>query len=122
MRSCWAEYDSDGRVIRIFRTHKAAVLNPAWETGHVLETPRADAVESIRRQVFERAGYKCETCGDRVTWDSGHLHEKHHRGKGGEVSVENGQCLCYNCHLNDPIVGHGKRKPQFSKSTGMASE
>jgi hypothetical protein len=128
MRMCLAEYDSDGRVIRIFRTRKAAVQSPAWDTGHVLETPRAEAVDSIRRQVFTRAGYRCEnpTCRNPITWDTGDLHERQPRGKlvkvsafeyqGGEVSVANGVCLCHNCHMDDPVAGHGKRKVRFGES------
>ena len=38
------------------------------------------------------------------------MHEKQHRGKGGEISLENSEGLCAFCHLE---VEHGDRRPQF---------
>src|SRR5215831_1071255 len=75
------------------------------------EWPKKDATEQIRRQVWERAGKNCEKCGKPVSWSGMHMHERLHRSKGGEVSVENGWCLCYDCHIPEE---HANRLPIWS--------
>ncbi len=77
------------------------------------EWPRKDATESIRRQVFERAKNLCDKCGKILTWGTMHLHERTPRSKGGEVSVENGWALCYQCHI---LEEHGTKRPQWQKT------
>ena len=117
-RKVWVElkYSKDERtinVIRIFKSRKAAILRLPF--GAVIdEILKASAVCNIRRQVFKRDGYTCTHCGKSVTWDTGHMHERVWKGRGGEVSVENCVCLCAQCHLDDPVAGHGKRRLQFS--------
>ena len=110
----WVELSAEGCVIRIFRTRRdAAEAELAFPINHV---DRAEAVKDIRRQVFERDGYSCTHCGKAINWDTGHLHERLWRGRGGEMSLDNSTTLCYSCHLNDPVAGHGKRQPQFTRS------
>jgi 5-methylcytosine-specific restriction endonuclease McrA len=58
-----------------------------------------DAIYSLRKRVFERDEWRCVKCGGVVTWDSGHLHEKLHRGRGGDRTVENCETLCVECHV-----------------------
>ena len=106
-----AEIDTHGDPIRIFRTVKAACKLPV---EHVAEFPKALAVSVIRRKVFERAAGSCEYCGNPITPKTGHMHEELPKGKGGEVSVENGRAICYDCHLG-PNGAHGNRRWHTSK-------
>lgn len=102
-----------GNVVRIFKNWRAASASPKYPE-HVLEVPRSYAVESIRRQVFERSKNQCERCGNIITWGAMHMHEKVFKSKGGEVSIENCIALCYDCHEGAPESAHGNRRPQFS--------
>lgn len=105
----------DGRISGIFRV----AIDPGLRLGEVrLNVPRHEAVEEIRRQVFDNDDYQCRHCGELVTWKTGHLDEIIPRGKGGEVSVRNGQTLCAKCHIVGPDSKHGNRLPKFSKGTG----
>jgi 5-methylcytosine-specific restriction endonuclease McrA len=103
---------SDGRAIRIYR-HFSQL--PADQP--VVEWPRISAVRDIRQQVFDRANGKCELCGGRISWETGHMHESHPKGrmingKYGEVSVENCVAICPQCHLGRGGV-HEDHYPQF---------
>lgn len=114
-----------GKPIRIFRTEHAASVSPAWDLGLVKLWNRARAVDSIRRQVFERDGWACVHCSESICWKTGHMHERQARGQilqisenewqGGEISLDNSVTLCAQCHLYDKIAGHGDRQPDFSK-------
>lgn len=66
---------------------------------------RAKATGKIREQVFERSGGRCEhvkqdgvLCGARITETSFDLNERHHRGRGGLMSLENSEAACRQCH------------------------
>lgn len=98
----------NGKCWRIFKNAGAAALSKATE---IKEYPRKNAKEEIRRQVFELSGGECQNCGNPLTWGSMHMHEKIHRGKGGEVSVENCEALCYGCHIE---IKHGDRRLRWS--------
>ena len=108
------ETDRDG-VIRIFRTVKAAVSSSAWEENRVARIDRGIAVGQIRRRVFERDEEKCVRCDEPVTWAGFEMNEKTFKGKGGEVSLENCEALCHNCHQGSVYSVHGNRKPKWSK-------
>ena len=95
--------------LRIFKYPAGALFLPPEQ---IAEWPRRDAIESIRRQVFERDGHLCVKCGATLTWGTMHLHERTPRGKGGEIAVSNGWSLCYSCHI---LGEHGERAPQWSK-------
>ena len=113
-KQVWCELSAEGRVIRIFRNRrKAAEAELAFPVDLV---DRAEAVKDIRRQVFERDGYSCTHCGKAINWDTGHLHERLWRGRGGEMSLENSTTLCFACHTYDKVAGHGARQPQFGKT------
>lgn len=109
---CWVELDLPAlNPIAIFKNQKQAILAGVTYGPMVY----GEAVEKIRRAVFERDQFACTHCGEDVTWGGvrrGHMHERVWRGKGGQISVANSTTLCYNCHMNSP-AGHGSRKPQW---------
>lgn len=107
----------DKTPIRIFRNQKEAVQDDGYSLGLVLRWIRAQAVEIIRRKIFVRDDWSCTHCGAPVTWDGpnkGEMHEREWRGRGGEISLENGTTLCQACHRKDPVAGHGTRAVQWS--------
>lgn len=107
----WAQTDEfTGLAIRIFRTRKAAF--EAADKPVCIE--KALAVSQVRRQVFNRQEGVCLRCPNIILWTTGHLHENISRGQGGEVSLENCEMLCADCHLNG---AHGDRRPQFTNRT-----
>ncbi|MCU1301754.1 MAG: hypothetical protein JWQ87_2038 [Candidatus Sulfotelmatobacter sp.] len=110
----WVELQG-GKIARIFRSQGAAAKSQAAEEDRIREYPRKDATEAIRRQVYERANGECENCGKRLTWGTLHMNERIPRSKGGEVSVENGQALCYACHEGRLDSVHGNRLPRFGE-------
>ncbi len=110
-RTVWAQLGADGFAERIFKTQKQAA-QACDRYAYVL---RSTAVEEIRRKVWNRAKHTCEHCGNVVSWYVMQLHEFIWRGRGGEVSFENGRCLCADCHQNDVVAGHGSRKVLWSK-------
>lgn len=105
---CWIEFKSL-RAFRIFKSKKAAMIASIARALPFLGN-RAETLESIRRQVFERDNWTCVHCGRKMSWYVGELDEKISRGKGGEISVENGQTLCHTCHVEK----HG-RVPKFGE-------
>src|SRR5271168_1119332 len=104
----WVEM-KDRCVIRIFRSKKAAFSTP--DTVIVAGMTRAEAVSSIRNQIFHRSEGFCELCGDIVTLYSGHMHEQKWRGKGGEISLENSVFICEKTHK----LEHKERNPHFTR-------
>ena len=103
------EIDEAGRAVRIFRTVREAVL---FEHDHPLRVKtmhRRDAVEEIRRHVFERSNGNCEWCGMIVSWKSMHLHEVVSRGDEGEISLFNSVAICAKCHIG-PRGAHANRQ------------
>jgi 5-methylcytosine-specific restriction endonuclease McrA len=106
-----------GRPVRIFRDRQ-------WRdfpSGQVVEMTKAEAVKSIREQVFERSRnpltglYECEKCGRIITWDTGEMNERIPKGSGGEVSIANCEALCHGCHQVGPDSAHGDRRWQTAK-------
>lgn len=108
------ELGEDGKVIRIFRHRKDALLSRAAEYGRVEEREKKDAVGEIRWQVFVRAEYECERCGALLTWRTLHLHEQLERGRGGEVALDNCQALCSRCHIGKDGA-HRNRNLRFGE-------
>lgn len=111
-RMVWAGIGADGLAEIIYKNRKQAVL--AGEPLGGAYMLRMQAVTAIRRKVWNRAKHACEHCGAVVPWHVFELHEFIWRGRGGVVSVENGRCLCSDCHHNDPVAGHGDRKLQWT--------
>lgn len=98
------------RVIRIFRNRKDAML-AFGQSRMVVPMAREDAVGAIRYQLWLRSKGDCELCGSPVTETSGHMHERQHRGKGGEVSLDNSVFICFKCHR----LAHVDRNPRWTK-------
>lgn len=103
-----------GQVVRIFRSQKLAFAS--CEDPQAMY--KAEAVGAIRRQVYDRQTGRCLWCGGEVPyegsiWRRFHMDEKVSKGHGGEVSLENCQGLCPECHLQQK---HGDRVPQFGES------
>lgn len=80
--------------------------------GELKEWPRAEAVKSIRQQVFERSQGDCEWCSGPISWKTMELHEVIYRSRGGEIGTANSVALCYSCHHND---AHGDRRLRFGE-------
>ena len=79
----------------------------------ILYMPKYDAVKNIRDQIWDRCKGECEWCSKIISKDSMHMHEKIHRGQGGEISLENSCGICYECHFGP--LGHGNRAPRFGE-------
>lgn len=108
----WIETDSDWLIVRIFRS-KAAMLREISpdNPGRLRQIRYVHAVEALRRRLYLRSRGCCDFCGSVVTESSGHMHEKKHRGKGGEISMENSVFICAACHKD----AHKERSPRWKK-------
>lgn len=113
MKQVWVELVwSDGgvNITRIFRNTKDAFA--AYRKGSTMvSTDRSAAVACIRRGVFLRSNGVCEICSTPISEESGHMHEKKHRGQGGEISLDNSVFICPKCHQRQ----HKDRNPRWSK-------
>ena len=85
------------------------------DPSRVRELPKKEAVETLRRQVFQRAEGLCQRCGHPVTWQTMHMDERKARGEGGEQSMENCWALCYDCHIGREDAEHGNRRLRFNE-------
>lgn len=109
----WVEIAANGEPCRIFRTKKAAVA-----AGVVFfDWPKRWAVEAIRKQVIARASSACDRCGTIVSDNVGEMHETLPRGKGGEVSLDNCEWLCHDCHQGKTDSAHGNRRTRFGEGS-----
>ncbi len=108
MSVVWAEVNFAGGIERIVKNRRIVPDHPVCR---ILQIDRTLAVGSIRRQIFWRSEGFCEMCGEIVLESSGHMHEKQHRGKGGEISLENSIFICAKCHQD----AHKERNPRFTK-------
>ena len=79
---------------------------------------KGKAKTQFRKEVCERAGSRCESCGryaplldDGVfnVFTCGHTSHRKSIGAGGSDTIENTDWLCYDCHINKE---HG---PKWSK-------
>jgi len=105
----WVEQNAKGEAIRIL-----SKANAKLETFRSSETTyygwdSVEAVCSVRRQIFDRCRGECEICASPVTESSGHMHEQKHRGKGGEISLDNSIFICVQCHKR----AHKDRNPRW---------
>lgn len=130
MNKVWIELDRfTGFVIRIFHTKRVAIRRQVELDvfgAAVAEMNYTIAVGQVRRQVFERDEHKCVKCGLQLVWNRGfwnsfEMDERQARGTckqvapheylSGEISVENSQSLCHNCHQTKH-----DRVPKFSSA------
>jgi hypothetical protein len=95
-------------VVRIFRNQKAALASKSMD---VWQVSREWAVGHIRHQIFLRSKGYCEICGAMTIEKSAHMHEQNHRGKGGEISMDNSVMVCVICHKS----AHSDREPKFTR-------
>lgn len=102
--------DGSPIAVRIFRNHKQA-----QEVECYVEMPRRLAISQIRDAIRTRQNSVCARCPNLIT-QSFHMHEKVSRGRGGEISLDNSEGLCADCHIG-PRGAHSNRLPQFTKST-----
>jgi hypothetical protein len=103
----YVEENEKFQATRIFKNASQAHAS----MGNVSLMMYAVAVFHIRRQIWLRCKGECESCAAPVTESSGHMHEKQHRGKGGEISLENSIFICPTCHRR----AHLDRNPHFTK-------
>lgn len=114
----FVELDTPGGApIRLFRTARHAHCSPASDENRLAEWPRRDAMQAIRKKVYDRAQGRCVACDTPLSLNTYHMHERLPRGKGGQVSLENSEARCAPCHIG-PTGAHGKRRPQFSGRRG----
>lgn len=127
---CWAVYptiagwqgENCAHIVAAVDSKRAAL---AWITNNssvvsqfgLANVPRAVAVKAIRTKVYARDEGRCVQCGERVTFQQMHMHERQSRGKGGIVSIENCETRCHDCHLGPRALrAHGGRRPRFGES------
>ncbi len=107
----YVEIDPETELpIRILKTNLQVVnLDPEV----LRQMARSVAVNYIRLQIIARAirnkKILCEYCGSILTSETGHMHEKIPKGKGGEVSLDNCVFICPRCHIGSDGE-HGDRK------------
>ena len=106
------ETDESGTPIRIFRNDLEWVRCPDSRLKYMT---KAEAVGSIRGQIWRRTGGECEFCGAWITENTMHLHEQLPKGRGGEVSLANSVGICADCHVVGPNSAHGNRRWHTSK-------
>lgn len=87
---------------------------PPHRVGAFYLLDKREVVGAIRRQILERQHHECLRCGALISEESMHMHEKIHRGRGGEISLENSVGLCADCHIGRSGE-HGSRRPQFTR-------
>lgn len=111
-KSVRVQLGEDSLPIRIFKDRSWRLL----PSHQVQLMDRARAVGIIRVQVFERAfneeinQFECERCGRVITPATGEMHEVVPKGSGGEVSLENSEAICRNCHTAGPDAAHAGRR------------
>lgn len=104
----WVEQDAKMlHAIRIFKNKKDAIASRL----HVVTMLRSIAVKDIRDQIMKRAKGYDELSGEPITSASAHMHEQRHRGKGGEISLDNSVGISQSTHRR----AHAGRNPHFSK-------
>lgn len=104
----------------MIRVNHAPMVLPAWVTKMNAEAAEAEMTTGqIRRAIWERQGGTCVRCPTIITWKSLHMHERVHRGRGGEISLENSEGLCYECHLGVRGV-HPEKQLNFRKRKDRA--
>ncbi len=108
----WCEQNEVGAVTRILRGHHPPeIMRP--NSTIFYDWDYREAVSSIRHQLWLRCRGECELCGSLVTEQGGHMHEQQHRGKGGEISLDNSVFICAKCHQD----AHKDRAPRFTKKS-----
>ena len=114
MSKVWVQLGDNGQAVRIFRTQKEMFFECPVDCDASME--RAIAVGQIRAQIWNRQNGVCAKCSTLLTKSGMHMHERKHRGRGGEISLENSEGLCYQCHLG-ARGAHPEKQLMFGKRT-----
>jgi len=101
------------RIVRIFRNKKDALIEQYVTHCFIVQVLYREAVGAIRYQIWLRSRGECELCAAPITEASGHMHEKQHRGRGGEISLDNSVFICQRCHQR----AHADRNPRWSEKS-----
>ena len=72
----------------------------------------------IRREVLERDGYRCRSCGRRGLLQVDHILPLH---RGGGDAAANLQLLCVRCHVRNPSPMAPYRPPWKALRSGVSS-
>ena len=110
----WVSVDAEFRPLEVFKRQSEAIraLTMYPSMMELVEMDKAEAIGAIRRRLFLAQGGRCLQCNKIVTEEQAHMHERVHRGQGGNISLDNSEILCSNCHIG-PDGAHGNRRPQF---------
>ncbi len=111
----WVQLGENGLAAKIF-SHQKEMFFECPSDAKAIEMERALAVRQIRVQIWDRQDGTCIRCPKLVTWNGAHLHELESRGRGGNISLENSEILCADCHIG-PQGAHSNRLPKFTKRT-----
>ncbi len=116
--NAWVSVDLLGQPQEVFDSQALAIEALLDNLGlRLVQMPRAEAVGSVRREIFVRQKARCIACDEVFTEEQMHMHEKHSRGtfvkgRSGNISLDNSEGLCFSCHLG-PNGEHGDRRPKF---------
>ena len=75
-------------------------------------------VGEIRREIWKRQNGMCISCSNLISWSQMHMHERIPRSKGGEISLENSEGRCYQCHLGE-FGAHKNRLTKFTRRSKL---
>jgi hypothetical protein len=101
------------------RGHSQGPLNPVWKGG-VCEKTRQSKRElrrelnRWRKEVLERADYKCEACDSDERLSAHHIKDWQGHPK-LRFRVSNGQCLCHSCHSKETVKEAKSWQSKFRK-------
>lgn len=109
----WVQLGENGLACKIF-SHQKEMFFECPADAKAIEMERALAVRQIRVQIWDRQDGTCIRCPKILTWAGMHMHEREHRGRGGNYSLENSEGLCFDCHLGADGV-HQEKQLKFTK-------
>jgi hypothetical protein len=111
MSKVWVQLGDNGEAVRIFKNQKEMFFSCPVDREACVE--RSIATGQIRAAIWARQKGTCIRCPNLFTYAGMHLHEVNHRGRGGNISLENSVGLCHDCHLGARGV-HPEKQIRFS--------
>ena len=70
-----------------------------------------------KREVFKRDNFTCQMCGAKTTLEAHHIKEKVNFPE-LEYDVDNGVCLCHDCHRKTDNYGYRAKTKRWETLTG----
>ena len=70
-----------------------------------------------KREVFKRDNFTCQMCGAKTTLEAHHIKEKVNFPE-LEYDVDNGICLCHDCHRKTDNYGYRAKTKRWETLTG----